>query len=69
MNRSKRSWVPAVLFTIAFILQSIGTVRYVRRLPNDWVGIVLYVTTTVLFAVVALGFYLRWLKEREEKGH
>ena len=65
MNRSRELWVPAVLFTVGFALEVIGTVRYVRRLPDDWIGIVLYVTTTVLFAVLAVGFYLRWLRATE----
>jgi hypothetical protein len=42
---------------VACILQIIGLVRYVGRLPDDWVGIGLYIATIVAFAVAAFGFY------------
>jgi hypothetical protein len=55
----------ALCSAFAFLLQSIGTVRYVWRLPDDWVGIGLYLTTAVLFAVIAVGFYGKWRSERQ----
>ena len=50
----------AVCLTIAFVLQLIGTVRYIGRLPNDRLGITLYIVTAVLFAVLAVVHYVRW---------
>ena len=58
----------AMVAGFAFLLQGIGTIRYVSRLPDDWVGIGLYLTSTVLFAVVAVGFYAKWMSEREAAG-
>ena len=55
----------AMVSGFAFLLQGIGTIRYVSRLPDDWVGIGLYVTTAVLFAVIAVGFCGKWRSERQ----
>jgi hypothetical protein len=55
----------ALCSALAFLLQGIGTIRYVSRLPDDWVGIGLYVTTAVLFAVAAVGFYGKYMSERQ----
>lgn len=41
--------------------EAVGDLRYVFRAPDDGVEIGLYVLSTVLFAVGAVGFYLRWL--------
>ncbi len=54
----------AVAATIACILQLNGTIRYVRRLPDDTIGIVIYIVTCVLFAVLATANYIRWERER-----
>lgn len=67
MKKSRGLWIPAVLFFVGFILQAIGTARYVSRLPSDWVGIGLYIVTTVSFAIVAIGFYAGWMKERRKE--
>jgi len=55
----------ALCSAVAFLLQVIGTIRYISRLPDDWVGIGLYVTTAVLFAVIAVGFCGKWRSERQ----
>ncbi|MFC1951478.1 hypothetical protein ACFLYI_00350 [Chloroflexota bacterium] len=44
--------------TIAFCLQVIGLVRYIQRLPDDWIGISLYSITTIAFAAAAVGFFV-----------
>jgi uncharacterized membrane protein YhhN len=49
---------------IAFVLSAIALARYINRLPDDLVGVVLYSMTLVLFAILAFGSYLRWRKER-----
>jgi uncharacterized membrane protein YhhN len=49
---------------IAFILSAIALARYVDRLPDDLVGVVLYSITLVLFAILAFGSYIVWRKER-----
>ena len=65
---SARGWLfGAVCFTVGAVLQIVGTVRLAGRLPQDWVGIGIYGTTAVLFAVCALGFCIQWRKE-ESKG-
>jgi drug/metabolite transporter (DMT)-like permease len=54
----------AIAATIATILQMYGTLRYVRRLPDDTFGVTLYIVTCVLFAVVATVNYIRWAREK-----
>jgi len=61
-DKPKRSLTLAVAAAIACVLQIIALTRYVRRLPDDWVGIVLYVVTTVAFALAAFGFFFQWKK-------
>jgi hypothetical protein len=64
--KNPRGYLFAALCSgFAFLLQGIGTVRYVSRLPDDWVGIGLYLTTAVLFAVIAVGFYGKYMSERQ----
>lgn len=66
--KDARGWlIGATCLTAAFVMQGIGTVRYVSRLPDDWVGIGLYFLATVLCAVAAIGFYLGWMSEKREK--
>ena len=67
MKKSRRLWIPAALFIVGFILQAIGTARYVSRLPSDWVGIGLYIVTTILFGIAAIGFHAGWMKERRKE--
>ena len=65
MKNPRGYLVAALCSGLAFVLQGIGTVRYVSRLPDDGVGIGLYLITTVLFAVAAVGFYSKWIAERQ----
>jgi len=66
--KKSSSWLfAAVCATIAFILEAIGAARYVTRLPDDWVGIGLYVSASVLFAIAAFGFYIKWAQERRKE--
>ncbi len=65
---SARGWLfGAVCFTIGTVLQVVGTARLAGRLPHDWVGIGIYGTTAVLFAICALGFYTQWRKEESKE--
>lgn len=59
-NKEKRRyfWIAAAA-ALAGVLQLVGLVRYANRLPDDWVGITLYVITIVAFAIASLGAYLR----------
>ena len=66
-NKPKRSLTLAVAATIACVLQIVALTRYVRRLPDDSVGIVLYVVTTVAFALAAFGFFIEWKKEKSRE--
>lgn len=38
---------------IAAILQVIGLLRYIDRLPDDWIGIALYVISILAFSVLS----------------
>jgi len=44
---------------IAATLQTVGLIRYISRLPDDWVGITLYVVTLLAFIAVSIGSFLQ----------
>ena len=51
---------------VACLLQIVGLVRYVGRLPDDWLGIALYAVSALAFAAGALGFTVQWRRGRED---
>ena len=55
----------AICLTVACILQIIGTIRYVRRLPDDTLGVVLFIITCILYAVLATVYYTRWMASKK----
>ena len=55
----------SIVAGLAFVLQIAGLVRYIVRLPGDYVGIVLYSITAVAFAVIAAGFYIQWKQQKK----
>ncbi len=63
---SKYLLTTAIATTVACVLQIYGTLRYTRRLPDDTFGAVLYITTCVLFGVLATVYYFRWARSRED---
>ena len=66
--KSRRFLITSVAAAIACILQVIALLRYVRRLPDDWVGIVIYTVTMIAFALVAIGFFIRWKKGKQRES-
>ena len=61
----KSGWlIGAILISIGTILQLYGTIRYYNRLPDDIIGISLYSLSAILFAIVAIGFFMNWRKEK-----
>ena len=64
-RRSRTTFLVGVLSAVACALQTTGLVRYVRRLPGDRLGIILYIITIVAFALVSVEHFARWRKERE----
>lgn len=64
-DKSKRlyrvfGWAAA----LAAVLQIIGLIRYVSRLPGDWLGIGLYVVTILAFVAASAGFFIQARKQR-----
>lgn len=55
--------IASAIAVIACVVQIIGLLRYVDRLPEDWVGIGLYMIIIVAFALVAFGFYIQSQKQ------
>ena len=53
-----------VFAAIASVFQVAGLALYLRRLPDDWVGIGLYSAAIVALALVVLGFYIQWKRQR-----
>jgi len=65
----KRYVTMAISASIACILQAIGLYRYINRLPDDWLGIGLFITTLIIFAIAAIGFFMKWRKTKKEAGY
>ncbi len=66
-NAKLKGWlIAAVSSAIACVLEIIGLVRYLGRLPDDWIGIALYLVAIVAFALGAIGFYIRWTGEKQK---
>ena len=59
----KNPLIMSVAASIACILQIIGLIRYIGRLPEDYVGISLFSITAVAFAIVSIGFFIQWRKQ------
>ena len=47
------------LAAIAAAFQAIGLIRYIRRLPGDWIGIALYAITLIAFVLVSAGMFIQ----------
>ena len=67
MSRSRTTFLVGVLSAAACLLQITGLVRYLRRLPDDRLGIALYIVTIVAFALVSIEHFSRWRKERQQE--
>jgi hypothetical protein len=44
---------------LAVVLQTIGLIRYANRLPDDWLGISLYIITILAFAAISAGAFIQ----------
>jgi len=44
---------------IAATLQTVGLIRYIQRLPEDWVGITLYTITLIAFIAISIGSFIK----------
>ena len=51
LTNSGKNYLISII-VIVLVFQIVGTVRYIMRLPNDWLGIGLYLITVILFTIV-----------------
>ena len=58
-KEAKRLQLFGWLAAVAAICQIIGLVRYINRLPDDWIGITLYAITLVAFVLVSIGSFIQ----------
>lgn len=58
--------VGAVIMVVAAVLQLIGFLRYLDRLPDDLVGLGLYAVTIIVLVITASGFYVQWKAKSRE---
>jgi len=63
-NRSTFFLIAASGSAVCTILFSVALVRYIGRLPDDWVGIGLYSAAVIAFGISVFGFYIRWRAEK-----
>jgi hypothetical protein len=59
----KNPLIMSVAAAMACILQVIGLIRYIGRLPEDYIGISLFSITAIIFAIVSIGFFMQWRKQ------
>jgi len=52
---------------IAAALQTVGLIRYIQRLPQDWVGIALYTITLIAFIAVSIGSFIQARQKDKEQ--
>jgi hypothetical protein len=67
IKRSSGWLFAAVCSGIALVLEAVSAARHVSRLPGDGVGAGLEITASVLFAIAAFGFYIKWRQERRKE--
>jgi hypothetical protein len=63
--KSRTTFLVGVLSAVACALQVTGLIRYLGRLPEDRLGITLYIITIIAFGLVSIEHFVRWRKERE----
>ena len=68
MKTSTHYLIGLTIFTLATVLEGVGIMRYMQRVPDDNVGITLFVVTMVAFALGAVGFFFKWVKERQDEA-
>ena len=64
-NEAKRFRLFGWAAAIAAVLQAIGLIRYLNRLPDDWIGITLYAVTLLAFILVSIGSFIQVRKKAE----
>lgn len=66
MNKTSSNPFRAVniFMAIMAVLQIFGLVRYLDRLPEDWIGIGLYIVTIIAFVIASFGFYAKGRMEK-----
>jgi len=52
---------------IAATLQTVGLIRYILRLSQDWVGIALYTVTLIAFIAVSIGSFIQARQKDKEQ--
>ena len=67
MKTSTGLLISIMVFTVAGLLQGLVCVRYINRMSDDRLVITLYVAVFILYAVGAVFFYLKWVKERRKE--
>ena len=59
LNDSRRFRLMGWSGAIAAILQTVGLIRYIDRMPEDWIGITLYTITLIVFIAVSIGSFIQ----------
>ena len=65
-NKARQFHLFGWLTAIGTIFQGIGLIRYIYRLPDDWIGIVLYSITLLAFAAVSIGSFIQ-ARQKEDR--
>ena len=66
MEKARGWFFGGMLLVLCAALNAVGAFRYVTRLPEDIIGIVLFTVTSVCFAIAGVGFLITWQKEKTQ---
>ncbi|MFA5367206.1 MAG: hypothetical protein WC333_04955 [Dehalococcoidia bacterium] len=55
------------VFAVAGLLQGLVSLRYISRVSDDRSVIIWYFIVLVSYAVIAVFFYVKWVKERRKE--
>ena len=65
ISNPKAYLIAGLCSILACLFQIIGLVRYLNRLPEDSLGIGLYILSIIAFTIGAMGFLLQWSKAKK----
>jgi len=57
--------ISGIVISIAALLQLYATLRYIKRMPGDTFGVILYSIVFLLFVILAIVNFTRWRKVKK----
>ncbi len=68
MKTSTGLLISMVVFTVTGLIQGLVCLRYINRMSDDRPVIMFYIIVFILYAIAAVFFYFKWIKERGKEA-